>query len=187
MTDPAQQDSPAAIRRTREILAYSNRFVRIYDDEVTFSDGSPGRYLRIASAAEGMGVVILPIRDGQIGMVRVYRYPVGEWEWGLPRGFSQDPDPLTTAHNELHEELGARARCLRTLGYFAPDSGLLAQRVAVVLAEIDHPGGKPEDTNEVADTRWLSVAAMWTEVAQGRVWDGMTLAALAIASSAGAL
>jgi ADP-ribose pyrophosphatase len=169
------------IRRVREVLAYDNPYVKVYDDEVAFPDGSLGRYLRITAAANGPGVVILPLYNGSVGLVRTYRYPVGTWQWALPRGFSHDADPLVTASAELREELGVQATDLRLLGTFTPDSGVLDQRVAVVVATVDNPRGTRQDVREVAESRWITTAALWTAIASKEIDDGMTMAAMTLA------
>jgi 8-oxo-dGTP pyrophosphatase MutT (NUDIX family) len=180
-------EPPRAIQRQTEIVAYKNNFATIFDDEVTFADGSPGRHLRIATAGSGPGVVLLPVHQGTIGLVQTYRYPLGAWQWALPRGFSHAVDPIDTARAELREELGLTAASLRLIGEFSPDSGLLAKKVAVVLAEIEEVDGGPEDVVEVRSSRWLPLATLWDEVATGNIDDGMTLAALALANAAGKL
>lgn len=185
MTEPEAGRRP--IRRLREVLVYDNPYARIFDDEVEFPDGAEGRYLRVETPGEGLGVVVLPVHAGTVGLVRTFRYSVDAWQWGLPRGFSQDTDPLVTAKAELQEELGIQAGSLDLLGTFSPDSGLLSREVAVVLATIDDPTGVIEDVREVAASRWVAVTALWDEVAQGRLVDGMTLAALALATARGSI
>jgi NUDIX domain. len=116
-----------------------------------------------------------------IGLVQTYRYPVGSWQWGLPRGFSHDGDPLVTARVELREELGVQDAEFELLGAMTPDSGMLATRVALVLARVNDPTGRAVDVREVAATRWLHIRELWKWVAEGRIEDGMSLAALTLA------
>ncbi|MFD7643023.1 NUDIX hydrolase [Kitasatospora sp. NPDC059795] len=185
MTDP---EHPDAIRRTREVLAYRNRFVDVYDDEVAFPGGAAGHYLRIRHREEGLGVVILPVHDDLIGLVRTYRYPLGRPQWGLPRGFSQHADPLVTARAELHEELGVTEAEFHLLGTMTPDSGLLATTVAVVHATVPTtPTAAPLDTTEVAETRWLPLPTLRHWITTGHLDDGMTLSALTLAHTHGRL
>ncbi|WP_235613510.1 NUDIX hydrolase [Streptomyces olivochromogenes] len=122
-----------------------------------------------------------------VGLVHIYRYPVGSWQWGFPRGFSHDHDPLVTARMELHEELGVQDTEFELLGVMTPDSGMLANRVAVVLARVNEPTGQVVDVQEVAAVRWLHIRELWHWVAQGRIEDGMSLAALALAHALGHL
>ncbi|PJN22220.1 NUDIX hydrolase [Kitasatospora sp. CB02891] len=186
MTDP---EHPDAIRRTREVLAYRNRFVDVYDDEVAFPSGSAGRYLRIRHRAEGLGVVVLPVHGELVGLVRTYRYPLGRPQWGLPRGFAHNADPLVTARAELHEELGVPDAEFHLLGTMTPDSGLLAGAVAVVHATVPDPvpTGAPRDPDEVVETRWLPLPDLHHWITTGRLDDGMTLAALTLARAHGRL
>ncbi|MFD8596159.1 NUDIX hydrolase [Kitasatospora sp. NPDC059646] len=185
MTDP---EHPDAIRRTREVLAYRNRYIDVYDDEVAFPSGTAGHYLRIHARDEGSGVVILPVHGHLVGLVRTYRYPLGRPQWGLPRGFSQSPDPLVTARAELHEELGCPEAEFRLLGTMTPDSGLLGTTVAVVHAAVPAvPDSAPLDSDEVTGTRWLSPPDLRRWITAGDLDDGMTLAALTLARAHGLL
>jgi 8-oxo-dGTP pyrophosphatase MutT (NUDIX family) len=174
MTDPP-------IRRTRERLVHENAYVRVYDDDVTFADGAEGRYVRIEPTADGPGAVLLALHDGRLALVRTYRYPVGDWQWALPRGFAHGTDPLVTARAELAEETGVTEADLRVVGAVTPDSGVQAHRVAIVLAEVHRlpDGGPPDD--EVAEVRWVTVQELEREIADGRIEDGFTLAALTLA------
>ena len=169
------------IHRTREVLVHENAYVRVYDDEVTFGNGSAGRYVRIEPAGEGPGAVMVAVHAGQIALVRTYRYPVGDWQWALPRGFAHGTDPLVTARAELEEETGVTAADLRVIGAVTPDSGVQAHRVAIVLADVHRlSDGGPSD-DEVAEVRWVSLDELEREVADGRIEDGFTLAALTLA------
>jgi 8-oxo-dGTP pyrophosphatase MutT (NUDIX family) len=175
------------IRRTRERLVHENAYVRVYDDDVAFGDGAPGRYVRIEPSGNGPGAVLLALHEGRIALVRTYRYPVGAWQWGLPRGFAQATDPLVTARGELEEETGVTDADLRVVGAVTPDSGVQAHRVAIVLAEVHAlpDGGPPDD--EVAEVRWLTLDELEQEIADGGIEDGFTLAALTLARVRGLL
>lgn len=179
--------SEPPIRRRREREVYANDYVRVYDDDVTFGTGADGRYLRVEPQGAGPGAVVLPVRGGSVALVRSYRYPVGAWQWALPRGFSHGPDPLLTAETELFEETGIRGARLRVLGHVTPDSGIQAHRVAVVLAEVgDGAGVGPQDA-EIAELRWVRLDDLRREIADGRIEDGFTLAAICLAEVAGVL
>lgn len=175
------------IERTREILRYQNRFVRVFDDEVRFPDGSAGTYLRITPPIDtGDGVVIVPrtiATPPRYLLVRTYRYPVGATQWGFPRGFSDaiDADPHATAARELSEETGASVEPtdLTLLGRVTPDSGLLSTRVHAILATLPDEPPAPRDP-EVDAVRWVTGGQLLTEVRTGDIEDGFTLAAIAL-------
>jgi ADP-ribose pyrophosphatase len=173
--------SEPPIRRTRERLVHENAYVRVYDDDVAFGDGAPGRYVRIEPSGDGPGAVLLALHEGRIALVRTYRYPIGDWQWALPRGFAHGTDPLVTARAELEEETGVTSADLRVIGTVTPDSGVQAQLVAIVLADVQRlPDGGPRD-DEVAEVRWVTVDGLEREIADGSIQDGLTLAALSLA------
>jgi ADP-ribose pyrophosphatase len=170
------------IRRVQAREVYANDYIVVHDDDVEFADGRAGRYLRIESAGGNEGVVIVATFADRIALVRVFRYPIGRWQWGLPRGFGAAQDPLVAARAELREELGiADPVSLTVLGSFTPDSGIRASSVYVVHADVDRPSEQPEDTEEVAEVTWATADVLDDLIRSGKLDDGMTLAALAIA------
>jgi len=179
MTEPG-------IRRLQERVVYENEFVSVSDDDVAFVDGSRGRYLKVEPRG-GPGAVILPVHAGTVGMVRTFRYALGDFQWALPRGFGQSADPVETAREELNAELGSTDARFRLLGYVTPDSGLLASRVAVFLADVGDTHAVPKDTREVSGWRWVPLDELWAEIAAGDIEDGFTLSALALARAVGKL
>jgi 8-oxo-dGTP pyrophosphatase MutT (NUDIX family) len=171
------------IKLIQENLVYTNRYIRVFDDDVEFANGERGTYIRIASGTKsGPDVVIVPVHDDQIGMVRTYRYALGAEEWALPRGYAHSDDPLESARQELLEEMGVTSRDLTVLGLITPDSGLLAKRVAVVVANVLNPDSSALDDVEVLETRWVPIADMAPILRSGQVQDGFTIAALALAA-----
>ncbi|HST84668.1 MAG TPA: NUDIX hydrolase [Kineosporiaceae bacterium] len=179
--------SDRTTRRLKEIEVYANPFVQIFDDEVVFPGGSQGRFIRIKAAMPGRGVVMLPLHAGRIGLVKTYRYPIGAWQWGLPRGFSHGSDETFSAQQELLEELGASKVDLRRIGSVTPDSGLLETTVAVFVADVAEDFASPIDTDEVAAVKWIPLSELWSLIASGEINDGFTLATIALAMSVGEL
>lgn len=175
------------IVRLKKRLAYENRFVAVYDDDVRFTDGHTGSYLRIVQSGGLPGVVMLPVADGHAGLVHVFRYPTGTWEWGLPRGLAHGGDPEATARTELLEELGAQPSSLVSLGAMTPDSGLLTAVVHLFWASYPAPVSATRDRGEVAGVQWLPLPDLLAEIASSRIRDGYTLAAVCRALCQGLL
>jgi 8-oxo-dGTP pyrophosphatase MutT (NUDIX family) len=172
------------IEQLRRATVFENQFVTVFNDSVRFNDGSLGQYVRIRPGNGLPGVVIVPHSSGKLGLVKVFRYPIGAWQWGFPRGFAHDADPLTTAKAELAEELGLEGP-LSLIGWFTPDSGLLDSRVAVVLADVDQTAANPVDVREVADVAWLTIPELQANLGEPEYDDGMTMAALALVAAKG--
>ena len=181
----AHSASAEPIRRLQENLVYKSRFAAIYDDVVAFPDGTHGNYLRIVESQGKQGVAILPVCEDQIALVRVYRYPLGSWEWGIPRGFAHGTDPEKSARNELEEELGQGPDRLLPMGTLTPNSGLLASSVKLFLAQYAAAVSQPVDRQEVAEVRWVSTRVLCDEIAHGQIKDAFTLSALVCAKVRG--
>jgi 8-oxo-dGTP pyrophosphatase MutT (NUDIX family) len=170
----------------RERLVYENAFIMVFADDVYFRDaGRPGVYVRVDRPGGLPGVVVLPLSGGDAGLVRVYRYPAGRWEWGLPRGIAHGPDPEATAREELLEELGAAPQWLTPLGQMTPDSGLLSSVVHMFAAGYDEKQLATADAGEVSAITWVPVPELMMHVASGDITDGFTLAALCCAQARG--
>lgn len=73
------------IRLSLGRLVYQNPFANVFDDDVTFPDGTSGRYLRVQPTGDGPGVVLLPLHHDRIGLVRTFRYAVGGWQGAAAR------------------------------------------------------------------------------------------------------
>lgn len=157
----------------------------MHDDPVRFADGRTGTYLRVVQADGAPGAAVLPLHHGRVGLVKVYRYPLDSWEWGIPRGFAHGPSPETTAAEEALEELGARPDRIEQIGAVTPDSGLLTSVVHLFAATYTREATSPLDRQEVREVRWVSVGRLLRDAAGQRIRDGFTLSALCCAMSRG--
>jgi 8-oxo-dGTP pyrophosphatase MutT (NUDIX family) len=180
-------DSDREITLVAECEVYRNRFVTVYDDDVSVGGTRPGRYLRIVESGGRPGVAVLAECRGTFALVRTYRYALGSWEWGIPRGYAHGDDPLASAAAELDEELGGPPYDVVPLGVVAPNSGMLTARVRLFYARYDQPVATPADVHEVAEVRWLDLASLLAEIADQRIIEGFTMAAVAAALARGLL
>jgi len=128
-------------------------------------------------------------RDGpepRILLVEQVRPAPGIRAWELPSGMVDEDDdsPAESALRELGEETGAQASLVADLGEIYPDVGVFGAAVDVVLASFEFTESDPEDEDEpeVATTRWFTLTEVKELVATGRLRDGVTLSALALAA-----
>ena len=188
------------IKRRRQVVAYKNRFITVFDDVVGFVGARwhwwwsirwiPGRrprYLRIEEAGGWPGAAVLATCDDLVALVLVYRYPQGKWEWGIPRGFAKSDDPAATMRSELDEELGAEPRQTHPLGVIRSNSGLIAGHTALFHAEYKTPVAQPKDRREVRQVRWIPVPDLAAAICAGHITDGFTLSALTAAAVRGVI
>lgn len=133
MTDPR-------VAVDRRVACSNDRF-DVFLDRVAGEGEDQPAYLVVAPRvrAEGLvtGVAVLPICDGQIGLLRIYRHPIGDHSWEMPRGFVEAGESVEQAAlRELEEETGlaCEAAKLESLGLMTPDAGVLAARVHLFVA-----------------------------------------------------
>jgi ADP-ribose pyrophosphatase YjhB (NUDIX family) len=127
-------------RKTRTLVSENSQF-HIFFDEVTLHGRTVTDYLVVAPKRVGpdlvTGVAILPIYDGKMGLIQIYRHPVERYSWEIPRGFIDEQEPAQlAARRELREETGldCKPEEIRSLGFITPDGGILAARVQLFAA-----------------------------------------------------
>jgi 8-oxo-dGTP pyrophosphatase MutT (NUDIX family) len=175
------------IRTVQEREVFSNQFIAVYDDEVVMPGNRSGRYLRIVQSGGRPGVAMLANCGYLFAVVQTYRYPLSDWEWGIPRGFAHGDDPLESARAELREELGEFPAEITPLGIVTPNSGLLADRVHVFYARYEELATQPVDVDEVAEVRWVDIRTLLDAIASGHIKDVFTLSAITLAAAHGML
>jgi len=167
------------IRKLTEQVVFSNRFFTIYNDIVAFPDGKEGTWVRIVEPNTGPGVAILPVCNGQVGLVQNYRYAISSYQWEIPRGRGIDSNPEVTAKNELYEELGAEPAELIHLGTVTPNSAHIDNQVEMYYAKYDVQTTETNDRNEVSGIQWVDLDDFRHMIVTSRIIDSFTLAAVA--------
>lgn len=165
-------------------LSCRNARFDVYLDDVQLASGETVHdYLvvepRVRTVERVTGVAVLPIVDGRAGLLRVYRHPMQEFSWELPRGFVDPGEPDTiSALRELEEETGLLCveRDLHSLGYLAPEPGILAARVHLFAASCSALE-RSFTASEIGhqDFRFFSMDEFASLVADGLVQDPSTL------------
>jgi ADP-ribose pyrophosphatase len=94
-------------------------------------------------------VVMVPVQDGHVLMIRQYRLALDEIILELPAGTrGWDEDWLVCAQRELREETGYRAETWSPLGKFWPAPGITNELMAIYLATDLAPAPLPADVDE---------------------------------------
>ncbi|WP_300644683.1 NUDIX hydrolase [Nocardioides sp.] len=139
---------------------------------------------RVVVGDDAGGVVMVALRGGTVGLVRVWRPAVGESRLELPRGMREGADPEDDARRELLEETGHAAVSARKLGELDLDTSLVPTRIHVFKVVIGEGSPGPSD-GEVDEVVWVEASELPRLVAEGVVRDGISLAALAMWAASG--
>jgi ADP-ribose pyrophosphatase len=125
-------------------------------------------------------VVVVPIdSDGNVVLVRQYRYPVGKTLLEAPAGVIEESEaPEACAQRELQEEVGYRARSLRCLGRFWTTPGFCDERMHVYLATDLEPSRLEPDPDENIAVERFPVSKIRDMTQNGEIEDAKTIAAL---------
>ena len=169
-------------------ISFANKYLVVLEDPVRFPDGQTSTYLRLFSRPEltgEHGTVMLARWEGKYVLLRLFRHPTRSWELECPRGFGEPGcSPEDNARREVREELGVAAVRLERLGETCPNTGLLATRAHVFLAELSAaPGAGGTDRLAEAIGEYILVERdeLLRLIAEGKIRDAFTLSAVLLA------
>lgn len=131
------------------------RLFEIQRLQLQFSNGEQREYERLKSGSRG-AVLIVPVMDGDVYLIREYAAGTDRYELAFPKGLIEAGEGILDAANrELMEEVGYGANELRHLRTFSIAPGYFSHQTHVVLAQGLFPataeGDEPEPIEVV---RW---------------------------------
>ena len=142
---------------------FNGRVIRVTVDKVQLEDGTTSLVIDFK---------VLPIEkvdaDGNVTMVRQFRYAFGEEIWELPAGkLEAGEDPFEAAKRELSEECGLTADNFIDLGVVYATVGYDSEKIYLWAATGLHEVKQHLDAGE-----FLDVVKMPFDKALGLVMDG---------------
>jgi ADP-ribose pyrophosphatase len=167
-------------RTVQKSVIFQNPWWTYCLDQIELPSGRLGEFHYVLTQGSSM---VVPIdAQGRLVLVKQYRY-TGKREsiefpcGGLKEGASHEQ----AARDELVEEAGFSAGRLVDVGSFNPCNGLLDEICRVYIAgDLQYVGARPDETEGFELIR-LTEAEVKGFIRDGIIWDGMTLAAWAIA------
>ena len=165
-------------RQLRSEEIYNGRILHITRDTVLLENGDEA--LREVVHHPGGACVVPVTDDGDVLMVRQFRYPQGTETLELPAGkLEYGEDPLTCAVRELKEEVGGEADQLEPLGILYPTPAYDKEVIYMYLARsIRQDCGQSLDEDEFLDVVRMPLAQAVKMVMENRLPDAKTQIAL---------
>jgi ADP-ribose pyrophosphatase len=169
--------------KNRKLACENSQFEVFYDHVESESGFKVEDYITIIpkkrSSGDITGVAILPIVNGKIAMLKIYRHIIGDWSWEIPRGFVElGENAPQSAIRELEEETGllCEINALHSLGCISPDAGILRAKAQIFSAE-ECRVLKPYTPNEVghSELRLFSLSEALRMASASEIQDPHTL------------
>jgi len=178
MSDPSGKGAAATrARRLSGRRVYAGKVLSLDLDEVE----EPGGVHTTREVVRHSGsVAVLAVQDdGQVVLVRQYRYPVDDLVWELPAG-RLDPgeSPEAAAQRELQEEIGHRARVLDKIAFFYTTPGFCDEAMHVFRGSGLEPATAKGDEDERIEVRAFALSELEAMIGRGEVREGKTLVAI---------
>lgn len=153
---------------------YKGRIVTVRDDVVELQNGQHARREVVEHPG---GVAIVPVNeDGDILMVRQYRYPMEEELLEIPAGkLDYNENHFDCAVRELSEETGCTAGKMVFLGPIYPSPGFSKEVLYIYLATELESGDMHLDENEFLSVETIPMDTLVDKVMSGEIKDGKTI------------
>jgi len=178
VTDDPDESRRSPWRTTTRRVAYANRWLTVWHDQVFRPDGTPGVYGVVHFANLAVGVVAIDTED-RVVLVGQHRYTLDAWSWEIPEGgVPPDEDPAAGAARELREETGLVAATWRELARVHLSNSVTDEAGILYLAtDLAEGAAAPEET-EVLEVWRVPFQEALAMTLDGRITDSLSVVAL---------
>lgn len=160
---------------SREI--FRGRILRLTQDTVELENGKQS-LREVIHHPGGVGVVPLTA-DGQVYMVRQFRYPFGRELLEIPAGkLERGEDPELCGRRELREECGLEAAQWQSLGAVYPSVGYDTEVIHLYLARELRPVTACPDEDEFLTLEKWPLRDLVQQILADSISDAKTVAAI---------
>lgn len=146
--------------------------------DVEIPDGERFEHHVVRYPQQAAGTVV---RDAERGVLMLWRHRfiTETWGWEIPAGgIEAGETPEQAAEREAVEEAGWQPLGLRRLGAYAPSNGSSDQVFHIFAASGAVHVGEPTDPSESERIEWVPEEEVRKLLANGEVFDGLSLTAL---------
>lgn len=184
MPQPNQDSGVTLKRRT---AAFENTRFQVFADHIVDRTGNEvEQYLVVTPRSQRSnlltGVAVIPVMEGRILFLNVYRHALGSRVLEVVRGFlDENEEPSQAALRELGEETGLSCppTALLPLGVIQPEPGVLSARVALFAAVDCRPSSQPlDDELGIEERLWTPIPEVQRMLREFEVEESSTCVAL---------
>ena len=170
-------DDTPPMQRLSSRQVHKTPWLGVREDQVRMTDGRQTAYTVIEC---GHCVGVLPLRaDGQVLMVRQYRYVAGRYTWEMPTGGVRAGETWEdAAQRELAEEAGHRAGTLVPVCTYHTSKSSIDETAHLFIGRDLQPASAIADEDEQIDVTAMPLAQVLEMVVSGEITDSMTIIAV---------
>jgi len=170
------------IQAVRQIA--QTKLFKIEEIDLVFSNGETACYERIKGSAKSGAVLVIPVLDEQLILIREYCAGTDRYELMFPKGKMEDNEkPVDAANRELQEEVGYAANKLRYLKAMSLAPGYIGHSTHLVLATELYPSQLEGDEPEPLEVHKFPLSEIEQLVWQEDISEGRTIAAMYLLKS----
>lgn len=171
------KESDLLEKTIRKIYVFKGRIVNVRNDDAQLSNG---KIVSREVVEHRGGVGILPITaQGEVLLVKQYRYPYGELLLEIPAGKLEPGEtPFETGARELREETGMNAARYFDLGIDYPSPGYCNEKIHLYAADGLTEIGQKLDEGEFLNVLSVPLTEALTMIYNGELKDSKTVIAL---------
>lgn len=167
------------LRRLSTEILHKNPWWEYRHDKYLHPDDSPGEFFYVHT--RGAVFVIPEMENGRLLLLRQFRYlNQRESIEFVGGGIKEGLTPEESAREELLEEGGFLSGALIPLGWFNPMNGATDEQCYVFLARELRVANAHPEVSEEFEPIMVTPDELDAMIANGEIWDGMTLAAYAM-------
>lgn len=160
----------------RKNYIYNGKILNLRCDDAELPDGKPCKREIVEHSG---GACVLYVENGNVLLVRQYRYAYGESLYEIPAGkLEKGEDPAKAAARELEEEAGVSTEALQLLFVLYPTPGYTNEKIYIYRAFSGKKTSAHLDEDEFLDAEYVPVEQAKEMLKDGRIRDGKTIVAL---------
>ena len=171
---------------SRAGVFYEDPWIYVARDIVRFPTGALGTYHHVLMRGGENGVVVMPVFQGRIVLLRHFRNGLRNWSIEIPRGAPDGEPHSENARREISEEIGGEIGRFEYLGPLHNNIGMLSETMQIYYAELSAIGD-PRIEEGIESTLLATPEEVGEMIAQSRITDAHTISAYQLARLKGFL
>lgn len=159
-------------------VIYESPYHILVVDLVYETQGKYFAYERIMQTVQKGAVVVVPVYNNKLILLKQYRHAIRDYQFSFPRGFGEpDISAEENVKKELCEEIGAQTGNVVYLGKLTPDSGMSASMVSIYACQVLSYDAKAR-SEAIADILELTLEELQQWIVEGKITDGFTISGI---------